>query len=138
MDINNLLQALDNNKNENIIDLDNIIIAKRKNDILQQLGLSRTQLIILQKKLKKYRYIDGLKDLQFGNYIRWMNLKNPEIIKLTNGGIICDIKELNNDIHIYCKNNINRIFQIKLSEVIIFQKLNNQENVILQAIKYLE
>ena len=101
MDINNLLQALDNNKNENIIDLDNIIIAKRKNDILQQLGLSRTQLIILQKKLKKYRYIDGLKDLQFGNYIRWMNLKNPEIIKLTNGGIICDIKELNNDIHIY-------------------------------------
>ena len=138
MDINNLLQAIDNNKNENIIDLDNIIIAKRKNDILQQLGLSRTQLIILQKKLKKYRYIDGLKDLQFGNYIRWMNLKNPEIIKLTNGGIICDIKELNNDIHIYCKNNINRIFQIKLSEVIIFQKLNNQENVILQAIKYLE
>jgi hypothetical protein len=138
MDINNLLQALDNNKNENIIDLDNIIIAKRKNDILQQLGLSRTELIILQKKLKKYRYIDGLKDLQFGNYIRWMNLKNPEIIKLTNGGIICDIKELNNDIHIYCKNNINRIFQIKLSEVIIFQKLNNQENVILQAIKYLE
>ena len=138
MDINNLLQALDNNKNENIIELDNIIIAKRKNDILQQLGLSRTELIILQKKLKKYRYIDGLKDLQFGNYIRWMNLKNPEIIKLTNGGIICDIKELNNDIHIYCKNNINRIFQIKLSEVIIFQKLNNQENVILQAIKYLE
>lgn len=138
MDINNLLQALDNNKNENIIDLDNIIIAKRKNDILQQLGLSRTELIILQKKLKKYRYIDGLKDLQFGNYIRWINLKNPEIIKLTNGGIICDIKELNNDIHIYCKNNINRIFQIKLSEVIIFQKLNNQENVILQAIKYLE
>jgi len=138
MDINNLLQALDNNKNENIIDLDNNIIAKRKNDILQQLGLSRTELILLQKKLKKYRYIDGLKDLQFGNYIRWINLKNPEIIKLTNGGIICDIKELNNDIHIYCKNNINRIFQIKLSEVIIFQKLNNQENVILQAIKYLE
>ena len=65
-------------------------------------------------------------------------MKNPEHIKLTNGGIICDMKEINDDIHIRCKNNMNMIFQIKLSEVILFQKLTNQEKIILKAMKYLE
>ena len=43
-----------------------------------------------------------------------------------------------NDIHIRCKNKMNLVFQIKLSEVIVFQKLTNQETVILKAMKYLE
>ena len=64
--------------------------------------------------------------------------KNPEKIKLTNGGIVCDIKEINADIHIKCKNRMNMMFQIKMSEIILFQKLSEQEQVILKALKYLE
>ena len=138
MDIESLLHALDNDNNEGIIDLNFATIAKNKNDILQKLQLPRIELVALQKKLKLYRYIDDLKELRFGGYIRWISLKNPEIIKLTNGGIICDIKEINNDIHIKCKNKMNMLFHIKLSEGIIFQKLNDQEQVILNAMKYLE
>jgi hypothetical protein len=138
MDIESLLHALDNDNNEGIVDLNMAIIAKNKNDILQKLRLPRNELVALQKKLKLYRYIDDLKDIRFGGYIRWISLKNPEIIKLTNGGIVCDIKEINDDIHIKCKNRMNMIFQTKLSEGIIFQKLNDQEQVILNALKYLE
>jgi len=138
MDIESLLHALDNDNNEGIVDLNMATIAKNKNDILQKLRLPRNELVALQKKLKLYRYIDDLQDIRFGGYIRWISLKNPEIIKLTNGGIVCDIKEINYDIHIKCKNRMNMIFQTKLSEGIIFQKLNDQEQVILNALKYLK
>ena len=138
MDIKSLLHALDNNNNEGIIDLDYSKISKSKNDILQQLQYERNDLLIIHKKLKSYRYVDDLKNLSFGGYIRWISLKNPQIIKLTNGGIICDITCIKDEIYIKCKNNMNKIFQIKLSEVIIFQKLTNQEEVILKALKLIE
>jgi hypothetical protein len=138
MDVDKLLSALNNENNEDIVDLDFATIATNKNKILQQLNLKRADLIIFQKKLKEYRFIDDIKDLKFGGYVRWISLKNPEHIKLTNGGIICDMKEMNDDIHIRCKNNMNMIFQIKLSEVLLFQKLTNQEKIILKAMTYIE
>ena len=138
MDIHSLLHALNNENNETIVDLDYATIAKNKNDLLQQLHLPREDLIKLQKQLKPYRCINNLDDLRFGSYVRWIPLKNPEKIKLTNGGIVCDIKEINADIHIKCKNRMNMMFQIKMSEIILFQKLSDQEQVILKALKYLE
>jgi len=138
MDVDKLLYALNNENNEDIVDLDFATIATNKNKILQQLNLKRADLIIFQKKLKEYRFIDDIKNLKFGGYVRWISLKNPEHIKLTNGGIICDMKEMNDDIHIRCKNNMNMIFQIKLSEVLLFQKLTNQEKIILKAMTYIE
>ena len=62
---------------------------------------------------------------------RWININNPENIKLTMGGLICEIKYLDNGCHILCKNRYNKIMQIKMEETLIFQKLNNQEKVIL-------
>jgi len=79
-----------------------------------------------------------LEDLRFGGYVRWISLKNPANIKLTNGGIVCDIKEIQKDIHIKCKNKMNMMFQLKMSEVLLFQKLSEQEQVILKAMKYLQ
>jgi len=138
MDIHSLLHALNNENNETIVDLDYSTIAKHKNDLLQQLHLPREELIKIQKQLKPYRSINNLEDLRFGSYVRWIPLKNPEKIKLTNGGIVCDIKEINADIHIKCKNRMNRMFQIKMSEIILFQKLSEQEQVILKALNYLD
>ena len=139
MDIDKLLHALNNEGNEAIVDLDYRKIAKAKNDILQQLNLPRAELIALQTKLKPYRYIDDLADIRYGSYIRWISLKNPSVIKLTNGGIICDIKApTQDDIIIKCKNRMNHIFQIKMSEVILFQKLTEQEQVILSALKLIQ
>jgi hypothetical protein len=39
--------------------------------------------------------------------------------------------------HMMIKNNMNRVFQIKMDECVIFQKISDQENVILSALKYL-
>jgi len=138
MDINALLNALDNDNNESVIELSNATIAKQKNDVLQQLNLAKTELVQLNKQLKSYRVVNEINDLRFGSYIRWISLKNPETIKLTNGGIICDIKAIKEDIHIKCKNKMNFLFQIKMSEVLVFQKLSEQEQVILKALKYLQ
>jgi hypothetical protein len=138
MDIGNLLHALNNDNNEAVVDLDFATIAKHKNDILQQLNLPREQLIKIQKQLKPYRCVNTLEDLRFGSYVRWISLKNPEVIKLTNGGIVCDIKEINGEIHIKCKNKMNMLFQAKMSEILLFQKLSEQEEVILKAMKYLQ
>jgi hypothetical protein len=137
MDIQDLLHALNNDNNEAVVDLDFATIAKHKNDLLQQLNLPKEELQKLHKQLKLYRCVNNLDDLRFGSYVRWISLKNPEVIKLTNGGIVCDIKEVNEDIHIKCKNKMNMIFQVKMSEILLFQKLSQQEEVILKALKYL-
>jgi hypothetical protein len=138
MDIDQLLHALDNDKNESIVDLDYAKISKDKNDTLQQLNCPKPQLKRLHQQLKSYRLVEDIKDIHFGSYVRWISLKNPEgEIKLTNGGIVCDMKVINDDVHIKCKNNMNRLFQIKMSETILFQKLSDQEQVILSALKFL-
>jgi hypothetical protein len=138
MDIHSLLHALDNENNEAVVDLSMEKISKDKNDILQQLHLPREELQRLHKQLKSYRLVNTMNDLRFGSYIRWISLKNPENIKLTNGGIVCDIKAIKEDIHVKCKNKMNIIFQINLSEVLLFQKLSEQEQIILKALKILQ
>ena len=53
-------------------------------------------------------------------------------------GLICDIKILDEGVHIICKNNMNRVMQIKLDENLVFQRLSEQEHVILSVLDYLE
>ena len=87
LDMEKLVKALDNDNNQNIVDneLDYKKINQAKNDILQQLQLSRDSLKIMHKQLKAYRYIDSMEEVRYGSYIRWIKLNNPENIKLTNG-----------------------------------------------------
>lgn len=138
MDIHKLLHALDNENNEAVVDLDYEKIANDKNDMLQQLKLPRNELSYLNKQLKSYRLVNDINDLRFGSYVRWISLKNPAEIKLTNGGIVCDMTVIREDLHVKCKNKMNRLFQIKVSEVILFQKLSEQEQIILKALKQLK
>jgi hypothetical protein len=139
LDIDKLLHALDNEDNADIINNDYEKINKDNNDILQKLQLSRDKIKLFHQKLKQYRYIDNLDSIRYGSYIRWISIKNPnpELIKITNGGIVCNIEVLNDDIYITVKNNMNSIFKIKISDNLVFQKIMNQEQVILTAMKYL-
>ena len=138
LQIDQLLGALENETNESIMELSNSKIKKYKNDVLQRIQIRGEKLKAMHKKLKDYRYVMGLNELQYGYYIRWIPLKNPDKIYLTNGGIVVDIDILKNGIHIRIKNNRNRIFQIKFDECIIFQKLTVQEKVILSVLDHLE
>jgi len=137
LDIDEILHALENDKNEDMLDMDYETFHKMKNDALQRLLLPRDTLKKYIKSLKYYRYIDELPELHMGSYIRWVNLINPENIKLTNGGVVCGIK-INDDVTILCRNKMNRMFQLNFSSCIIFQKLTDQENVILSALKFIQ
>ena len=137
LDISSLLKALDNDNNENIMDLDLDKIEKMKHNILSELDLTDDKYNSIIKSLSEYKYIDEIPDLDYGHYIRWISLKNPANIKLTNGGILCDIK-VNDQVSLLCKNKLNHFFQIKLDECLVFQKLSEQEKIILNVINYLK
>tara|TARA_B100000768_G_scaffold24320_1_gene22009 strand:- start:3070 stop:3495 length:426 start_codon:yes stop_codon:yes gene_type:complete len=137
LDISSLLKALDNDNNENIMDLDLDKIQKMKHNILSELELTEDKYSSIMNSLREYKYIDEIPDLDYGHYIRWISLKNPANIKLTNGGILCDIK-VNEQVSLLCKNKLNHFFQIKMDECLIFQKLTNEEKIILNVINYLK
>ena len=80
LDINSLLKAVDNENNEHLLNLTNQIIKKQKNDILQKLQLKRETLKNFHKKLKNYRFVSELHEIQYGAYIRWINLKKNDNI----------------------------------------------------------
>ena len=137
-EIYDFIEALENENNSSIMDLTSSKIKKIKNDILQQLQLKGNELKEMHKKLKHYRYCTDLKDLQEGFFIRWIPLSDPEKIRLTNGGLVCEVKLVKGELYILCKNFVNKFFQIKFDEVIIFQKLSNQEQIILSILDYIE
>jgi hypothetical protein len=131
-----LVKALDNDINEGIQKYNSNLIKQIKNDYLQKLLLPREKLKLFHSKLKEYRYVDDLSDIQYGRYIRWIKLNDPSKIILSNGGVIIDIKILQNGIHVVCKNFNNQRFQIKIDECYIFQKLTDQEKIILFALDH--
>lgn len=138
MSVEDILHQLNNDTDSNIINLTSRKIKDVKNNMLQKLQLPREDLKSLHKKLKDYRYCTDLSDLQSGNYIRWISLKNPDKLRLTNGAFLIDIKIYTEGVQLVCKNNFNSIFQFKFDEAMIFQKLNPQERVILSVLDYLD
>jgi len=134
---NDLLMALENESNASIMKLNTRKIQKHKNDILQQIIKDKHTLKSFHKKLRFYRYCGELCDLQDGHYIRWISLKNPENIKLTLGGFFIDTEFNNGYLQIICKNGRRKI-KAKFDEILIFQKISNQEAVILSVLDYLD
>lgn len=137
MDTETLKKALDNENNESICKLTTHLIKQIKNDMLQQLQLSRERLKELHNKLKEYRYVDDLSNLQYGRFIRWINLKKTDNIFLTNGAHIMDIKIEKSGIQVLCRNNMNRFVTLNIDEHMIFQKITDQEKVLICAMDYL-
>ena len=137
MDIEHLKKALDNESNESLCDLNSGLIKQIKNDMLQQLQLHGSKLKEIHKKLKDYRYVDDLSNLQYGRFIRWINLKKTDNIFLTNGAHIMDIKIEKHGIQVLCRNNTNRFITLNIDQHMIFQKITDQEQVLICAMDYL-
>jgi len=132
-----LEKAIENENNEDIIHLNKGEIQKRKNDILQKLQIKGEQLKNIHKQLKDYRYVSEFTEIHFGRYIRWVNLDKREI-KLTNGGFLCEIKINNDNAILVLKNSRNQFMQINMNTCLIFQKLTDQELLILSVLSYLD
>jgi hypothetical protein len=138
LDIDDFLKIVDKESSEKLLKLDSRKIKQIKNDLFQRLNFKPKLIKELHSKLEDYRFVDDLKDLEYGKYIRWINMNKYEEIKLTKGGIVCYAKAYDDSGTILmCKNKFNHIFSIKMEECLIFQKLSDQEKVLLSAMTYL-
>tara|TARA_R110002072_G_scaffold8051_1_gene42485 strand:+ start:872 stop:1288 length:417 start_codon:yes stop_codon:yes gene_type:complete len=131
-------------KLENILENDNHTILNKtyttiksdKNDILQKLNVTREKLKDITYKLKNYRYIDEISDIVSGNYCRWINLNNEEI-KLQNGGFIGSINISENG-PLLCIKTFQKFININANNILLFQKINDEEKILMQVMKYIE
>ena len=138
MDIDKLLKALDNEDNSKLLNLTNKKLKEMKLEILKELDLTRNELIEYMTKLKDYQYIDEINEIRYGRFIRWIPLKDPENIHLATGGVVCEIKVLDTGVSIICKNFAKRHYHLVFDECLIFQKLSDQEQVLLSALDHLD
>ena len=138
LDMSKLTKALDNVANDSIMNLTTRKLMEINLKILKELMLDRETLINYLRKLKGYKYIDEMSDLKHGSFIKWIPITDPNNLVLNNCGLICDIKITDDDVIIICKNFMHRHYTFKMDEVLIFQKLSNQEMVIISALDHLD
>ena len=138
IDIQSLLNSLDNDENASMINLTTKRIIDMKLDALEEINLEDEYLKELMVQLNDYRIVNEIPDIKYGNYIRWINLINPNDLTLRKGGMVVDVLLEKTGTHVRVKNNLQRFFQIKMDQCIIFQKLNAQEEIILQVLDYLD
>jgi hypothetical protein len=139
MDVNKLLKALDDDSNEQLLNFTSKKITEMNLKVINELQLERKEALQIMKKLKDYRYVDELNDLKYGTYIRWVPLHNPDNIYITKGALFCEYKIKEDGVYLICKNfgYSNKHFQVKLDENLVFQKLTDQEQVLLSALDHL-
>lgn len=139
MDMDKLLKALEDDSNDNLLNFTTKKIHEMNLEILKELHLSREETLNLFNKLKNYKYVDEISDIKSGAFLRWIPIENPENIYLSNGAFCCDIKITNEGIYCVCKSvGYNaKHFLIAIDKNLIFQKLTDQELVLLSALDHL-
>jgi sulfite reductase beta subunit-like hemoprotein len=139
MDVNKLLKALDDDSNETLLNFTTKTIREMTLKILNELHLTKKETIDMYNKLKDYKYVDEMNDLKYGTYIRWIPIEDPTNIHLTKGALFCEMKITDDGVFCVCKNYgySSNHFQITMDKNLIFQKLTEQEMVLLSALDHL-
>jgi len=137
LDVDILMKSLDNRDNESLMNLTSIKIKEMNLNIIKELHLPREMTLSYMKKLNGYRYVDELRDIKYGSFIKWIPITDPSYLPLNVGGILCDIKVTEIGVILVCKNFMHKFYQIKLDECLLFQKLSKQELVLLYALDHL-
>ena len=139
MDINKLLKALDDETNETLFNFTSDKIKEMNLNVLKELQLPRKDTLEILRKLQDYKYVDEMNDLKYGAYIRWIPIEDPTSIYLTKGALFCEMKITDDGVFCICKNYgfNSRHFQISMDKNLIFQRLTDQELVLLSALDHL-
>ena len=139
MDVNKLLKALDDQSNETLMNFTTNKIREMNLNILKELELPKQETINIFNKLKDYKYVDEMNDLKYGTFLRWIPIEEPTNIYLTKGALFCEMKITDNGVFCVCRNFgfPVRHFQISMDKNLIFQKLTDQELVLLSALDHL-
>ena len=140
LDVDKLLKALENEKNESLINFNTKKIRELNYNILKELELPTEVLIDYMNKLEGYKYVDEMNELRYGTFIRWIPISNPEKIELKKGGILVDVKIGNRGVNLTCRGlgYFKNYVTFLMDECLIFQKLSEQEKILLLALDQLE
>jgi hypothetical protein len=138
MDKTTLLKSLEDESNEHLLNVTSKELIEMIFRVLKELSLDKEERMRMMKMLKGYRYIDDMSELKYGAYIRWIPIENPREIEMKRGAIFCDVKIMDNGVYLVCKNyRSTKHFQIKLDECLVFQKLTEQERVLISVMDHL-
>ena len=72
-------------------------------------------------------------ELHIGAFIRWIKFNSDNEVSITNGALLTD-DLFEDNIQLLLKNNMNRFFKVNFNDNLIFQKITDQEKIILFAI----
>lgn len=133
VDMNALLAASENVDMEFLGNQSLADIAKEIHDVLQFQEFEEGFLGQCCMKLVEYRYVDKIFQLHKGKHVRWIRI-GQNTPSLTNGGIVTDIKFLDNGTHILCKNGP-RFIQYRWDDCLTFQKLSADEQLVLSCME---
>ena len=147
INVDELLKSIESDKLLSVSKLSYDKINTIKYNVLTRVGLEDDDLESMLLKVSDYRYVEELQDIHHGAFVRYIplmnnsnkgkgNKQNNEII-LKPGGFVCDIKILGSGVQLLCRNHFRKIFQLRLDEVLLFQKLTKQEEIILSVFDYL-
>jgi len=139
MDVNKLLKALDDDSNETLLNFTSDKIKEMNLNIIKELQLPRKETLDIMNKLREYKYVDEMNELKYGAYIRWIPIEDPTNIHLTKGALFCEMKITDDGVFCVCKNYgyTQRHFQLSMDKNLIFQRLTDQELVLLSALDHL-
>lgn len=140
MNTDKLLKALEDESNENLFDFNSRKLRELTLNILKELQLSKQTTLEIYKKLLNYKYVTEVKDLKCGTFLRWIPIEDPTNIQLSKSiAIFCEL--IINEIGIFCVcKNFGygvRYFQLDMGKNLLFQKLTEQELVLLSALDHL-
>jgi len=139
MDVQKLLKALDDESNETLLNFTSDKIKEMNLNILKELQLPKKDTLELMRKLNEYKYVDEMNDLKYGAYVRWIPIEDPNNIYLTQGALFCEMKITDDGVFCVCKNYgfKSRYFRLSMDKNLIFQKMTDQELVLLSALDHL-
>tara|TARA_B100001057_G_scaffold499089_1_gene608464 strand:+ start:12903 stop:13382 length:480 start_codon:yes stop_codon:yes gene_type:complete len=133
INIESLIDNIENDANNYLEEKTMEMINNDIFNIIKNISISIEDKKNYCDKLIGYRIIEDLHELHKGKHVRWIRKNNG---KLTNGGIIVDIKFYNDGTQILCMGSGKRFIQYKYDDCITFQKMSEAEQLIVMAYEY--
>jgi len=141
LDINAILSAMNKAENNTIANMTMKKITARRHEILSSLNLTTEKMEEFERKLHMYRVIENPLDLKHNQLIRWIPLRSLEVRPyVTLGGTLFRVRENTEEkMHIVTIRNIKKfVYNIRFELNVMFQRLSQEELLILRAVEYVE
>jgi hypothetical protein len=141
LDVNAILSAMTKTENSTIANMTLNKIAARRHEVLSSMNLTPEKMAEFERKLQMYRVIETPDELKHNQLIRWIPLRSLETRPyVTLGGCLFRVRYNEEEsLHIVTIRNVKRfVFNIKFELNAVFQRLSQEELLILHAVEYIE